>query len=135
MKEQRAHDSCPPEGTASALSVSTVAGQEDCWLLTETLVQSVSLQLKVCQNIQCLALHSFTDLHTGKPQRLIAARTTPSHDNSTNACLVVWFVPITVYARVIEVKYLKIPQHFHLINQTVNRLTFVMSAQSCLNTP
>uniref|UniRef100_H3D9Q0 HMG-box containing 3 n=1 Tax=Tetraodon nigroviridis TaxID=99883 RepID=H3D9Q0_TETNG len=44
---------------------STVAGQEDCWLLTETLVQSVSVQLKVCVNIQCLALHSFTDLHPG----------------------------------------------------------------------
>lgn len=122
----------PPEGTApesAALSVSTVAGQEDCWLLTETLVQSVSLQLKVCQNIQCLALHSFTDLHTGKPQSLITARKqTPSHDNSTNAR---GFVTITVYAHVIEVKYLKIPQQFHLINQTANRLTFVMSAQSC----
>ncbi|TWW54961.1 HMG domain-containing protein 3 HMG box-containing protein 3 [Takifugu flavidus] len=44
---------------------STIAGQEDCWLLTETLVQSVSLQLKVCLNLQCLALHSFTDLHPG----------------------------------------------------------------------
>ncbi|XP_030594414.1 HMG domain-containing protein 3 isoform X2 [Archocentrus centrarchus] len=44
---------------------STVAGQEDCWLLTETLMQTVSLQLKVCLNVQCLALHSFTDLHPG----------------------------------------------------------------------
>uniref|UniRef100_A0A3P8TET1 HMG-box containing 3 n=1 Tax=Amphiprion percula TaxID=161767 RepID=A0A3P8TET1_AMPPE len=44
---------------------STVAGQEDCWLLTETLMQTASLQLKVCLNIQCLALHSFTDLHPG----------------------------------------------------------------------
>ncbi|XP_026186675.1 HMG domain-containing protein 3 [Mastacembelus armatus] len=44
---------------------STVAGQEDCWLLTETLLQTVSLQLKVCLNVQCLALHSFTDLHPG----------------------------------------------------------------------
>uniref|UniRef100_A0A3B4Z1N1 HMG domain-containing protein 3-like n=1 Tax=Stegastes partitus TaxID=144197 RepID=A0A3B4Z1N1_9TELE len=41
----------------------TVAGQEDCWLLTETLMQTASLQLKVCLNVQCLALHSFTDLH------------------------------------------------------------------------
>ncbi|XP_023251962.1 HMG domain-containing protein 3 isoform X2 [Seriola lalandi dorsalis] len=44
---------------------STVAGQEDCWLLTEALVQTASLQLKVCLNVQCLALHSFTDLHPG----------------------------------------------------------------------
>ncbi|XP_034037144.1 HMG domain-containing protein 3 isoform X1 [Thalassophryne amazonica] len=44
---------------------STVAGQEDCWLLTESLIQTASLQLKVCLNPQCLALHSFTDLHTG----------------------------------------------------------------------
>ncbi|KAI3351786.1 hypothetical protein L3Q82_020616 [Scortum barcoo] len=44
---------------------STVAGQEDCWLLTEMLIQTASLQLKVCLNVQCLALHSFTDLHPG----------------------------------------------------------------------
>ncbi|XP_068442460.1 HMG domain-containing protein 3 isoform X2 [Clinocottus analis] len=44
---------------------STVAGQEDCWLLTETLIQTANLQLKVCLNVQCLALHSFTDLHPG----------------------------------------------------------------------
>ncbi|KAF3838254.1 hypothetical protein F7725_010022 [Dissostichus mawsoni] len=44
---------------------STVAGQEDCLLLTETLIQTVTLQLKVCLNVQCLALHSFTDLHPG----------------------------------------------------------------------
>ncbi|XP_056456132.1 HMG domain-containing protein 3 [Gadus chalcogrammus] len=44
---------------------STVAGQEDCWLLTGTLIQTASLQLKVCLNTQCLALHSFTDIHQG----------------------------------------------------------------------
>ncbi|XP_037635466.1 HMG domain-containing protein 3 [Sebastes umbrosus] len=44
---------------------STVAGQEDCWLLTQTLIQTATLQLKVCLNVQCLALHSFTDLHPG----------------------------------------------------------------------
>ncbi|XP_030000854.1 HMG domain-containing protein 3 [Sphaeramia orbicularis] len=44
---------------------STVAGQEDCWLLTETLIHTASLHLKVCLNLQCLALHSFTDLHPG----------------------------------------------------------------------
>ncbi|XP_027865252.1 HMG domain-containing protein 3 isoform X2 [Xiphophorus couchianus] len=43
----------------------TVAGQEDCWLLTETLMQTASLQLKVCPNLRCLALHSFADLHPG----------------------------------------------------------------------
>uniref|UniRef100_A0A3Q2CTF3 HMG box domain containing 3 n=1 Tax=Cyprinodon variegatus TaxID=28743 RepID=A0A3Q2CTF3_CYPVA len=43
----------------------TVAGQEDCWLLTETLMQTASLQLKVCPNVKCLALHCFTDLHPG----------------------------------------------------------------------
>ncbi|XP_032384003.1 HMG domain-containing protein 3 isoform X1 [Etheostoma spectabile] len=46
-------------------SQSTIAGQEDCWLLTETLIQTATLQLKVCLNVQCLALHSFTDLHPG----------------------------------------------------------------------
>ncbi|XP_010895127.2 HMG domain-containing protein 3 isoform X2 [Esox lucius] len=44
---------------------SSIAGQEDCWLLTETLIQTASLQLKVCLNPQCLALHSFTQLHPG----------------------------------------------------------------------
>uniref|UniRef100_A0A3Q2ZPJ3 HMG box domain containing 3 n=1 Tax=Kryptolebias marmoratus TaxID=37003 RepID=A0A3Q2ZPJ3_KRYMA len=44
---------------------SSVAGQEDCWLLTETLMQTATLQLKVCLNVQCLALNSFTELHPG----------------------------------------------------------------------
>ncbi|KAM9834609.1 HMG domain-containing protein 3 [Syngnathus typhle] len=44
---------------------STIAGQEDCWLITEMLIQTASLQLKVCLNGKCLALHSFTDLHPG----------------------------------------------------------------------
>ncbi|XP_041654127.1 HMG domain-containing protein 3 [Cheilinus undulatus] len=43
----------------------SVAGQEVCWLLTETLIQTATLQLKVCLNLMCLALHSFTDLHPG----------------------------------------------------------------------
>lgn len=71
--------------------VSTVAGQEDCWLLTETLVQPVSLQLKVCLNIQCLALHSFTDLHPGKAQGLITVCTPPEFNKSTNTLLVVCY--------------------------------------------
>ncbi|KAM6952087.1 HMG domain-containing protein 3 [Lycodopsis pacificus] len=44
---------------------STIAGQEDGWLLTETLIQTATIQLKVCLNVQCMALHSFTDLHPG----------------------------------------------------------------------
>ncbi|XP_062850772.1 HMG domain-containing protein 3 [Trichomycterus rosablanca] len=40
-------------------------GQQQCWLLTESVLQPVTLQLKVCLNMQCLALHSFTSLHPG----------------------------------------------------------------------
>uniref|UniRef100_A0A8C6UDJ8 HMG box domain containing 3 n=1 Tax=Neogobius melanostomus TaxID=47308 RepID=A0A8C6UDJ8_9GOBI len=43
----------------------TAAPQVDCWLLTETLMLRVSLQIKICLNVQCLALHSFTDIHSG----------------------------------------------------------------------
>ncbi|KAI4872766.1 hypothetical protein NFI96_027003 [Prochilodus magdalenae] len=43
----------------------SLAGQQQCWLVTESLLQPVSLQLKVCPNLQCLTLHSFTDLHPG----------------------------------------------------------------------
>lgn len=43
----------------------TVAPQVDCWLITETVMHRVSLQLKMCLNIQCLALHSYTDIHSG----------------------------------------------------------------------
>lgn len=69
------------------MCVSTVAGQEDCWLLTDTLVQSVSLQLKVCVNIQCLALHSFTDLHPGKARGLVTNQLilVVSHNQSTHS--------------------------------------------------
>ncbi|KAL0176549.1 hypothetical protein M9458_028879, partial [Cirrhinus mrigala] len=42
---------------------SSLAGLEECWLLTERLIRPVTLQLKVCTNLQCLAIHSFTDLH------------------------------------------------------------------------
>ncbi|KAK7137582.1 hypothetical protein R3I94_013285 [Phoxinus phoxinus] len=44
---------------------SSVAGLEDCWLLTDHMIRPVTLQLKVCTNLQCLAIHSFTDLHPG----------------------------------------------------------------------
>lgn len=43
----------------------SVAGLEDCWLLTERSIRVVTLQLKVCTNLQCLAIHSFTDLYPG----------------------------------------------------------------------
>lgn len=83
--------------------VSTIAGQEDCWLLTETLVQSVSLQLKVCLNLQCLALHSFTDLHPGKPQGLI--RIWP-FNKYTLSCV---FNTISGFDHVVMLIYNKIP--------------------------
>ncbi|XP_051506473.1 HMG domain-containing protein 3 [Myxocyprinus asiaticus] len=44
---------------------SSIAGLEECWLLTDRMIRLVNLQLKVCTNLQCLALHSFTDLHPG----------------------------------------------------------------------
>ncbi len=64
---------------------STVAGQEDCWLLTETLIQTASLQLKVCLNVQCLALHSFTDLHPGKQHHSYIVQVLPHQASSTKA--------------------------------------------------
>lgn len=45
---------------------SSVAGLEECWLLTDRSIHPVTLQLKVCTNLQCLVIHSFTDLHPGK---------------------------------------------------------------------
>ncbi|KAM3927553.1 HMG domain-containing protein 3 [Leptodactylus fuscus] len=44
---------------------SSVAGAQDCWLLTATRLQLVSAQVKVCLNPQCLALHNFSDIYTG----------------------------------------------------------------------
>ncbi|XP_056372933.1 HMG domain-containing protein 3 isoform X2 [Hyla sarda] len=43
----------------------SVAGAQDCWLLTSTRLHLVSAQVKVCLNPQCLALHSFNDIFTG----------------------------------------------------------------------
>ncbi|XP_015205495.2 HMG domain-containing protein 3 isoform X3 [Lepisosteus oculatus] len=43
----------------------SVAGQEDCWLLTDSHIQTATVQLKICLNPQCLALHSFSDIHLG----------------------------------------------------------------------
>ncbi|MGH0118261.1 UNVERIFIED_CONTAM: hypothetical protein FKN15_049282 [Acipenser sinensis] len=42
---------------------SSIAGQEDCWLLTDSHIQTATVQLKICLNPQCLALHSFNDIH------------------------------------------------------------------------
>ncbi|XP_061093104.1 HMG domain-containing protein 3 [Conger conger] len=44
---------------------SSVAGQEDCWLLTDSHIQTATIQLKICLNPHCLSLHSFTDIHPG----------------------------------------------------------------------
>ncbi|KAK6475900.1 HMG domain-containing protein 3-like isoform X2 [Huso huso] len=44
---------------------SSIAGQEDCWLLTDSHIQTATVQLKICLNPQCLALHSFNDIHMG----------------------------------------------------------------------
>ncbi|XP_061473340.1 HMG domain-containing protein 3 isoform X2 [Rhineura floridana] len=43
----------------------SLAGPQECWLLTATQLQVVTAQLKVCVNVQCLALHSFNDIYTG----------------------------------------------------------------------
>ncbi|XP_006275433.1 HMG domain-containing protein 3 isoform X1 [Alligator mississippiensis] len=43
----------------------SLAGPQECWLLTVNRLQVVTAQVKVCLNLQCLALHSFTDIYTG----------------------------------------------------------------------
>ncbi|OXB59433.1 hypothetical protein ASZ78_004792, partial [Callipepla squamata] len=43
----------------------SLAGPQECWLLTANRLQVVTAQVKVCLNLQCLALHSFTDIYTG----------------------------------------------------------------------
>ncbi|XP_071426305.1 HMG domain-containing protein 3 isoform X1 [Pithys albifrons albifrons] len=43
----------------------SLAGPQECWLLTANRLQVVTAQVKVCLNPQCLALHSFTDIYTG----------------------------------------------------------------------
>ncbi|NXP71587.1 HMGX3 protein, partial [Ramphastos sulfuratus] len=43
----------------------SLAGPQECWLLTANRLQVVTAQVKVCMNLQCLALHSFTDIYTG----------------------------------------------------------------------
>lgn len=45
---------------------SSLAGPQECWLLTANRLQVVTAQVKVCLNLQCLALHSFTDIYTGR---------------------------------------------------------------------
>ncbi|XP_043347219.1 HMG domain-containing protein 3 isoform X4 [Dermochelys coriacea] len=43
----------------------SLAGPQECWLLTANRLQVVTSQVKVCLNLQCLALHSFMDIYTG----------------------------------------------------------------------
>ncbi|XP_067899991.1 HMG domain-containing protein 3 isoform X2 [Heterodontus francisci] len=43
----------------------SVAGPEECWLLTESQFQVVIVQTKICLNPHCLALHNFTDISSG----------------------------------------------------------------------
>ncbi|XP_053574625.1 HMG domain-containing protein 3 [Bombina bombina] len=43
----------------------SVAGPQDCWLLTANRLQVVAAQVKMCVNPQCLAIHSFNDIFTG----------------------------------------------------------------------
>ncbi|XP_006893763.1 PREDICTED: HMG domain-containing protein 3 [Elephantulus edwardii] len=43
----------------------SLAGPQECWLLTATRLQVVTAQVKMCLNPHCLALHSFMDIYTG----------------------------------------------------------------------
>ncbi|KAM4676201.1 HMG domain-containing protein 3 isoform 2-T2 [Discoglossus pictus] len=43
----------------------SLAGPQDCWLLTASRLQVVTAQMKVCVNPQCLAIHCFNDIYTG----------------------------------------------------------------------
>ncbi|NWI87053.1 HMGX3 protein, partial [Pitta sordida] len=43
----------------------SLAGPQECWLLTANRLQVVTAQVKLCLNVQCLALHSFSDIYTG----------------------------------------------------------------------
>uniref|UniRef100_K7AFL1 HMG box domain containing 3 n=1 Tax=Pan troglodytes TaxID=9598 RepID=K7AFL1_PANTR len=43
----------------------SLAGPQECWLLTARRLQTVTAQVKMCLNPHCLALHSFIDIYTG----------------------------------------------------------------------
>uniref|UniRef100_A0A8C3VX93 HMG-box containing 3 n=1 Tax=Catagonus wagneri TaxID=51154 RepID=A0A8C3VX93_9CETA len=43
----------------------SLAGPQECWLLTASWLQVVTAQVKMCLNPRCLALHSFMDIYTG----------------------------------------------------------------------
>nr|XP_044988426.1 HMG domain-containing protein 3 [Jaculus jaculus] len=43
----------------------SLAGPQECWLLTASQLQVVTAQVKMCLNPHCLALHSFMDIYTG----------------------------------------------------------------------
>ncbi|XP_069892485.1 HMG domain-containing protein 3 isoform X1 [Dipodomys merriami] len=43
----------------------SLAGPQECWLLTASRLQVVTAQVKMCLNPHCLALHNFMDIYTG----------------------------------------------------------------------
>ncbi|XP_059554869.1 HMG domain-containing protein 3 isoform X2 [Myotis daubentonii] len=43
----------------------SLAGPQECWLMTANRLQVVTAQVKMCLNPHCLALHSFMDIYTG----------------------------------------------------------------------
>lgn len=51
--------------TVDVFGISSLAGPQECWLLTASRLQLVTAQLKMCLNPHCLALHSFMDIYTG----------------------------------------------------------------------
>ncbi|XP_059554870.1 HMG domain-containing protein 3 isoform X3 [Myotis daubentonii] len=44
----------------------SLAGPQECWLMTANRLQVVTAQVKMCLNPHCLALHSFMDIYTEK---------------------------------------------------------------------
>jgi hypothetical protein len=57
------------------LGTSSLAGPQECWLLTANRLQVVTAQVKMCLNPHCLALHSFTDIYTGRCQPSMSSST------------------------------------------------------------
>ncbi|XP_075458180.1 HMG domain-containing protein 3 isoform X2 [Ascaphus truei] len=53
------------ESTLFKGTKNSLAGPQECWLLTASRLQMVTAQVKVCLNPQCLAIHSFNDIFTG----------------------------------------------------------------------
>lgn len=66
---------------------SSLAGPQECWLLTANRLQVVTAQVKVCLNLQCLALHSFTDIYTGRKKMSAETYTIRSLGTASANCL------------------------------------------------